>query len=179
MLAGICSIHFLIYRSSHSMVLFKKDVVRIIQTVYRRTPIQKCDFKCSETTLLHESSSVNMLHICRRTPFIENISGKLLLYIVLNMEVINVEVLSKQLNCLKYISIIKTLLLTLYVSFTWWPNISFQMPMWLLKKHKGGDTYTSLVPELRSQVLCPVVGRLTLSKTSYVLGCLVFWKEVL
>ena len=81
--------------------------------------MQKGDFKCIEITLLHEYSSVNMLHICRRTPLIENTSEKLLLYIVLNIEVINVEVLSKQVkNCLKYISIIKTLFLTLYVSFT-------------------------------------------------------------
>ena len=81
--------------------------------------MQECDFKCIEITLLHEYSSVNMLHICRRTPLIENTSEKLLLYIVLNIEVINVEVLSKQVkNCLKYISIIKTLFLTLYVSFT-------------------------------------------------------------
>ena len=58
--------------------------------------MQKCDFKCIEITLLHEYSSVNMPHICRRTPFIENNSGKLLLYIVLSIEVINVEVLSKQ-----------------------------------------------------------------------------------
>ena len=79
------------------------------------------------------------------TPFIVNTSGKLLLYIVLNIEVINEEVLSKQVkNCLKYISIIKTLLLTLYVSFTWWPNVNFQKPMWLLKKHKGGDIYIRL-----------------------------------
>ena len=52
--------------------------------------------KCIEITLLHECSSVNMLLVCRRTPLIENTSGKLLLYIVLNIEVINVEVLSKQ-----------------------------------------------------------------------------------
>ena len=58
--------------------------------------MQKCDLKYIEITLLHEYSSVNMPHICRRTPFIENTSGKLLLYIVLNIEVINVEVLSKQ-----------------------------------------------------------------------------------
>ena len=76
--------------------------------------MQECDFKCIEITLLHEYSSVNMLHICRRMPLIENTSEKLLLYIVLNIEVINVEVLSEQVkNCLKYISIIKTLFLTL------------------------------------------------------------------
>ena len=80
-----------------------------------------------------------MLLVCRRTPLIENTSGKLLLYIVLNIEVINVEVLSKQVkNFLKYISVIKTLFLTLYVSFTWWPKISFQMTMWLLKNTKKG-----------------------------------------
>ena len=38
-------------------------------------------------------------------PFLENTSGEVLLGIVLNLEVINVEVLSKQVkNCLKYIS---------------------------------------------------------------------------
>ena len=88
--------------------------------------MQKCE--------MHEYSSVNMLLICRGTPLIENTSGKLLVYIVLNIEVINVEVLSKQVKkFLKYISVIKTLFLTLYVSFTWWPEISFQMSMWLLK----------------------------------------------
>ena len=58
--------------------------------------MQKCDLKYIEITLLHEYSSVNMPHICRRTLFIENTSGKLLLYIVLNIEFINVEVLSEQ-----------------------------------------------------------------------------------
>ena len=51
--------------------------------------MQKCDF--------NQYSSVNvMLHICSRMPFLENTSGELLLHIVLNIEVINVEVLSKQ-----------------------------------------------------------------------------------
>ena len=57
--------------------------------------MQKCDFS--------QYSSVNMLHICGRTPFLEKASGELLLHIVL----INVEVLSKQVkNYLKYISIL-------------------------------------------------------------------------
>ena len=48
-----------------------------------------------------------MLHICSRTSFLENTAGELLLHIVLNIEVINVEVLSKQVkNYLKYISIL-------------------------------------------------------------------------
>ena len=68
--------------------------------------MQKCDVSFIEITLLHGYSSVNMLHICSRTLFLENTSGELLLYIVLNIEVINVEVLSKQVkNCLKYISV--------------------------------------------------------------------------
>ena len=46
--------------------------------------------------------SVNMLHICSRTPFLESTFGELLLHIVLN-----IEVLSKQVkNYLKYISIL-------------------------------------------------------------------------
>ena len=60
---------------------------RNIQTVYRRTSIQKCDFKFIEITLLHVYSSRNMLHICSRTPFLETIYGELLLYIVLNIDV--------------------------------------------------------------------------------------------
>ena len=61
--------------------------------------MQKCD--------PNQYSSVNMLHICSRTPVLENTTGQLLLHIVLNIEVINVEVLSKQVkNYLKYISIL-------------------------------------------------------------------------
>ena len=61
--------------------------------------MQKCDF--------NQYSSVNMLHICSRTPFLENTFGELLLHIVLNIEVINIEILSKQVkNYLKYISIL-------------------------------------------------------------------------
>ena len=60
--------------------------------------MQKCDFNLIEITLLHGCPSVNILHICSRTPFLENTSGKLLLYIVLNIEAINIEVLSKQVN---------------------------------------------------------------------------------
>ena len=69
--------------------------------------MQKCDFNLTEITLLYGYYSVNILHICSRTPFLDKTSGKLLLYIVLNIEVINVEVLFKQVkNCLKYISVL-------------------------------------------------------------------------
>ena len=61
--------------------------------------MQKCDF--------NHDSSVNMLHICSRTSFLENTSGELLLHIVLNIEFINVEVLSQKVkNYLKYISVL-------------------------------------------------------------------------
>ena len=50
--------------------------------------MQKCDFNLY--------SFVNMLHDCSRTPLLENTSGELLLHIVLNIEVTNEEVLSKQ-----------------------------------------------------------------------------------
>ena len=61
--------------------------------------MQMCDF--------NQYSSVNMLRICSRTPLLENTSGELLLYIILNIEVVNVEVLFKQVkNYLKYISIL-------------------------------------------------------------------------
>ena len=48
-----------------------------------------------------------MLHICSRTPFLESTFAELLLDIALNIELINIEVLSKQVkNYLKYISIL-------------------------------------------------------------------------
>ena len=42
--------------------------------------MQKCEFNSTEITVLYGSSSVNMQHICSRTPFLENTSGELLLY---------------------------------------------------------------------------------------------------
>ena len=69
--------------------------------------MQKCDFSFIEITALSGYSSVNILH-SNRMSFLENTSGELLLYIVLNIEVINVEILPKQVkSCLKYISILK------------------------------------------------------------------------
>ena len=41
-------------------------------------------------------SSKNMKYICSRTLFLENTSGKLILYTVFNIDVINVEVVHKQ-----------------------------------------------------------------------------------
>ena len=49
--------------------------------------MKKCGFNFIEITILHMHSSINMLHICSRTPFLENTYGKLFLYIVLNIEV--------------------------------------------------------------------------------------------
>ena len=61
--------------------------------------MQKCNF--------NQYSLLNMLHICSRTLFLENTSGELLLHIILNIDVINVEVLSELVkNYLKYISIL-------------------------------------------------------------------------
>ena len=44
-----------------------------MQQIYRRMPMPKC-----EITLWHGCSPVNLLHISR-TPFLKNISGRLLL----------------------------------------------------------------------------------------------------
>ena len=37
--------------------------------------MQKCDFNFIEITLLRGYSSVNMLHICSKTPFLEILWG--------------------------------------------------------------------------------------------------------
>ena len=60
--------------------------------------MQKCEFNSTEITLWYGYSSVNIQHICSRTPLLENTSGELLLYIVFIIEIINVEVLHKQVN---------------------------------------------------------------------------------
>ena len=70
--------------------------------------MQKCDHNFIEITLLRGYSSVSILQVCSRMPFLENPSGELLLYIVLNIEIINAEVLSRHVKSyLKYISIIE------------------------------------------------------------------------
>ena len=82
--------------------VFQERCAKKISTVYRRTSMQKRDFNLIEITLLHWYSSVNMLHICSRMPYLEITYGELLLCIVLN-----IEVLSKQVkNRLKCISIL-------------------------------------------------------------------------
>ena len=53
--------------------------------------MQKRDLNFIKITFLHGYSSVNMLHICSRTPFLENF------YISLSLRLVYVlEVLSKQ-----------------------------------------------------------------------------------
>ena len=72
--------------------------------------MQKCDINFIEIILLCGYSSVNMLYICNRMIFLKNTSGELLLYIILNLEIINVEVLSKQVkNYFKYFKYFKHL----------------------------------------------------------------------
>ena len=63
--------------------------------------MQKCEFNSTEITLLYGYSSKNMKHICSRMPYLENASGKPILYNVFNIEVINVEVLHKTLSNFK------------------------------------------------------------------------------
>ena len=58
--------------------------------------MQKCEFNSTEMTHLYGYSSVNMQHICSRTPLLGSTSGEFLLYTVFIIEVINVEVLHKQ-----------------------------------------------------------------------------------
>ena len=62
--------------------------------------MQKCEFNSAEITLLYGCSFVNMQHICSKTPLLKNTYGELLLYTVFIIEVINVEVLHKQIKYL-------------------------------------------------------------------------------
>ena len=69
--------------------------------------MQEHGFNFTEITLLHCCCSVHTQHISSMTSFLESPSEELLLYIVLNIEIVNVEVISKKVkNCLKYISVL-------------------------------------------------------------------------
>ena len=61
--------------------------------------MQKYEFNSTKITLLYGHYSGNIQHICSKTPFLENTSGKLLLCTIFNIDVINVEVLHKQVKC--------------------------------------------------------------------------------
>ena len=61
--------------------------------------MQKCEFNSTKITLLYGHYSGNIQHICSKTPVLENTSGKLLLCTIFNIDVINVEVLHKQVKC--------------------------------------------------------------------------------
>ena len=116
---------FFIYtvKSSHPEVFFKKDALRRFRHFSRRRFTKKCCFKFIEIILLHGYSSVNMLYICKRTPFLENLSLELLLHIVLNIEVINAQVLSKQVKKLFVLTVnaLSTFLI-FYVTSAWCPK---------------------------------------------------------
>ena len=86
--------------------------------------MQKLNFNFIEITLSHGYSSVNMLHTETERLFfifLVNTCGELYLYIVLNIEAVNVEVLSKK---VKTIPILKTLFRTVCVIVVWWPIVS-------------------------------------------------------
>ena len=95
---GICCIHFHINRSSHLEVFFKKGFLHLAslqENIHAELWVNS-----TEILLLYGYSSKNKKHICSRTPFLENTSGELILYTVFNIEVINVEVLHKQVKYL-------------------------------------------------------------------------------
>ena len=115
--------------------------------------MQKCEFNSTKITLLYGHYSGNIQHICSKTPFLENTSGKLLLCTIFNIDVINVEVLHKQVKCYTGIKPCLTL------------NEIFIRPEAAIvvdKTRKRYGIYTLLVSELSS-----------LRRTSHVAGCLV------
>ena len=91
---GICCIHFHLYRNSHPVLFFKKGVLHLatlaknihaevwVQLYWNHTSVGV--FFCKYAT-----------YMLQNTFFREHI-GELLLYTVLNIEVINVEVVQKQ-----------------------------------------------------------------------------------
>ena len=94
MLAGICCIHFHIYRSSHVEVFFKKGVLYLaslqenihaevlVQLYWNHVSVSV--FLCKYATCLQQNASLRE-HI-----------WELILYTGFNIEVKNVEVLCKQ-----------------------------------------------------------------------------------
>ena len=92
--AGISFIHT--YKSSQPEVFFKKGVLRIFSQFTGEHP---CKHVVSTSLRSHFCNGI-VLYIYYISEaerlFLENTSGELLLYIVLNKETINVEVLSKQ-----------------------------------------------------------------------------------
>ena len=96
--AGCKMLYSLPYmQKQSSRGVFEKDVLRIFSQITGEHP-SKSDFNFIEITLLRGYSSVNMLHICSKTPFLEITSGELLLCVVLNIELKNTEDLSKQIK---------------------------------------------------------------------------------
>ena len=96
--AGICFIYFYIYRSSQERcsTFFQFTGEHPCRSVSSTKNIIYLWFNSTEITVLYWYSSVNMQHICSRTPFLENTSEELILCTAFNIEVINVEVLHKQ-----------------------------------------------------------------------------------
>ena len=94
MRAGICCIHFHIYRSSHPEVFFKKGVLHLA-CLQENIHADNCEFNSTEFTLLYGYSSENMKHLQQNALVREHIWGTHSVY-RFNMKVINVEVLHKQ-----------------------------------------------------------------------------------
>ena len=85
---GISSVQFHIYRSSHPEVFFEKGVLRIFRQVAGK---QVC--KGMTSTLLKSHFPMGS---AEEGLFLENISRELLLYIVLNIKVINLDIVTRK-----------------------------------------------------------------------------------
>ena len=117
---------------------------------------------------------------CNRTPFLENTYGELLLYIVLNIEVRKSKYGSKYVG--KKLFEIHFKIITTFSNFIrdfrWVAKYWFSETVVVVHKtRKRGYIY---VFGTWIAILSFISGRrLTLRKTSYVLGCLTFRKDVL
>ena len=162
------------------MCFSKKMFQEYLGSLQKNIHPKECDLNFIEITLLHVYSSMNMPHICSRTPFLENTYGELLFYIVLNIKVRKSKYGSKCVG--KKLFEIHFSVITTFSNFI--RNlrlvVKYQFSDAVVvvdKTRKKGYIY---VFGTRIAILSFISGkRLTLRNTSYGLGCLTFRKDAL
>ena len=141
-----------IYTEAIPQMCFSGKVFQEYLDSFQKNIHPMCDFSVTEITLLHVYSSINILHICSRTPFLESTYGDLLLYIVLNVEVRKSKHGSKYVG--KKLFEIHFKIITTFSNFTRdfrsVAKYQFSEAVVVVDKMRKRGIYTSLVPELQS-----------------------------